>query len=341
MDLPLADAVDRLLLDESGELGDPDGPVLLIDAPALIEPLAQHRAVSAFSDDARLASGSTQASWVQPGDPVMAQVALLRAPKSNGALDEYLAWAHACGVQTVAVGARIKDLNRSMNQVLARRYDRVWASRGRDKARVLFAADPLEPQRLSHLQPWPRRGEVELPDGSRLGLAGHGGTFGGSRLDQGTALLLGALAPALTPRRILDWGSGNGVLSAVLQQRYPDAEVVSVDVSWAGARASAATRGLPVDDPRVVWADGVAWLRDQRDDFDLIVSNPPFHDGVAKESGPTRELLALAPDRLAPGGEFWLVHNTHLPWLGLLREQRPDARRVTQDRQFAVLTCSA
>ncbi len=351
MNTPALDAVERLLDDHLTELaGSAEGGLLAVDCPALAQHWATRVTVSSFSDDARGHKAVEGVRRVEPPGPLSARVAVIRAPKSNQGLDEYLAWAHASGAELVLVGARIKDLNRSMNQVLARRYGQVQASLGKHKARLLIARDPLPQSRVSHLTGWPRQGQVQLGTDPALVLWAHGNTFGGTRLDAGTALLLDHLTPAVTPRRILDWGSGNGVISATLQQRYPQAEVVSVDQSWAAARATALTRqgltgpvsptgGELIPNPAVHWAEGVAWLADQREPFDLIVSNPPFHQGVAKESGPTRALLELAPDRLTAGGELWLVHNSHLPWLDLLRASHPDTHRVAQDRQFSVLAC--
>lgn len=47
---------------------------------------------------------------------------------------------------------------------------------------------------------------------------------------------------------------------------------------------------------------------------DLVVTNPPFHQGAAKHTSPTREMFPQARGVLAEDGELWCVYNAHLRW---------------------------
>ena len=83
-----------------------------------------------------------------------------------------------------------------------------------------------------------------------------------------------------SPGRILDIGTGTGAAALELAGRYPDAEVVGIDVSAemvAQAQAKASDRGGPV---RFLVAD-IASFEDE-EGFDLIVmlNMPPFLDRV-------------------------------------------------------------
>src|ERR687894_291531 len=83
-----------------------------------------------------------------------------------------------------------------------------------------------------------------------------------------------------SPGRILDIGTGTGAAALALADRYPDAEVVGIDVSVemvAQAKAKAADRSGPV---RFLVAD-IATFEDE-EGFDLIVmlNMPPFFDRV-------------------------------------------------------------
>lgn len=344
---PVTDPGTRLLLDE-GRPG-ADATVLVIDEPHLARELSATHAVRAFCDLADQHALLPQSTRVTPDAPAQADVALVRIPTSLDHLDEYAGWAHASGVQRIAGVAREKDLTRRMNDVLGRWFHEVRASRGRDKHRVLHASGPREVPAVPPEARWPRR---VRRDG--LTIVAHGGTFGTTKLDPGSRLLLGQVgairawaAASPRPLRMLDVGSGNGTLSAELARAVPEAHLTAVDLSWAGAAATEATleantgvRPAATGDisatTTVVWGDALDLLR-QSDPFDLIVTNPPFHLGVAKDSTFTRELLRLAPSRLLPAGQLWVVHNTHLPWLPLLRERHPSAERVAQDRQFSVI----
>ena len=55
--------------------------------------------------------------------------------------------------------------------------------------------------------------------------------------------------------------------------------------------------------------------------LDAIVTNPPFHQGFAKESADTLAMFSGARRVLRPGGELWCVFNSHLPWRRELERQ--------------------
>lgn len=83
-----------------------------------------------------------------------------------------------------------------------------------------------------------------------------------------------ARARTLAAPRIVDMGTGSGIVAILLAQRCPQADVTAVDVSTAAlavARANADRHGAPI---RFLEGDWYAPLGDER--FDLIVSNPPY-----------------------------------------------------------------
>lgn len=157
-------------------------------------------------------------------------------------------------------------------------------------------------------------------------------------------VLLGAWA-AVRPQdeRILDVGTGTGLIALMLAQRAPGALVTGVDiddVSQAGENAAASP-----------WGDRVAFRQcpvqefEAPEPFDLIVSNPPFFvDSLTcPDKGRTtaRHAVHLPFDELrdavlrllAPGGRFAVVLptteadrflGTSFGQLGLLR--RTDVR---------------
>ena len=99
-----------------------------------------------------------------------------------------------------------------------------------------------------------------------------------------------ALRPA--PQRILDVGTGSGILAITLALELPDAIVVATDISTAAlvvARANAATLGAEKR-IRFVESDLFASIAAQR--FDCIVSNPPYV--------PSGEALAPQVSRYEP-----------------------------------------
>lgn len=121
--------------------------------------------------------------------------------------------------------------------------------------------------------------------------------------------------------RMLDVGTGSGVIVLSLAARFPDADLVAVDLSpdaLALAQENATRLGAS---ERIQFIQGHLLNRIDGE-FDLIVANLPYvsageadqlatevrHDpAIALFGGTTgdeliRELIATAPDRLRPGG---------------------------------------
>ena len=92
-------------------------------------------------------------------------------------------------------------------------------------------------------------------------------------------VLLGAWAAADNPFRILDVGTGTGLIALMLAQRYPEALIEAVEIE-AGA-AEQAHYNFQIspwkDRLHLVQTDFKDFQTDYR--YDLIVSNPPFFDG--------------------------------------------------------------
>lgn len=332
------DAVARLILDEAGPL---EGRVLVLDdvGGALTRAAVDAgRTVRAFCDDLREAEDLPLGTRLDsPADPYVrtAEVVLVRLPASLGALEDQCqavagaaAGRGASGGLRWVSGGRTKHMTPAQNTVLARYFAEVHASRGRDKARVLHASGPT-----GAAPRWPR--SRHLPEAD-LTVWAHGGVFAGPRLDAGTALLVRALATGLPHApaggRAFDLGCGSGILACWLASR--GWAVTASDVSWAAVdstRLTAAANGLTVAAQQRDGFDGVAAAS-----LDLIVSNPPFHQGAAKDSTPTLTALAAAGAVLRPGGEFWCVFNSHLPYLRALAESVGTTRIVARDRHYTV-----
>ncbi len=132
------------------------------------------------------------------------------------------------------------------------------------------------------------------------------GVFAHGRLDAGSRMLLEHLPPKLDGR-VLDYGAGAGVLAMHVQQQGLGSEWVLLEPD-ALARACA-RRNLP--EARVVAGTALA---DVEGRFDWVVSNPPFHQGQARDLDVALQLIRQAPHRLHRGGGLLLVANRHLPY---------------------------
>lgn len=323
------DPVDRLLLDEIGELpagriavlGDDHGHLTAVLARQAGSKVVAHHD-SVVSERLLAATGIA----VFPDlESVLggAQLVVLRLPKSLDALDEIARTTALLGASDVRLvaGGRNKHMTPSMNSVLVTSFTDVRASLGRQKSRVLHAGGPKTVG-----QPWPRH---RHHGGLDLTVHAHGAVFSGTRVDAGTALLIGQL-PRLTDTdgKVVDLGCGTGILAALLARRFDD--VTAVDVSAAAVASARLTTAGAVEVRR---ADGLTDFADAS--VAAVVTNPPFHVGTTKDSTATLAMIEDAGRVLIPGGELLMVFNSHLPYLPRLKRLgRTDI--LTRDRHYIV-----
>ena len=132
------------------------------------------------------------------------------------------------------------------------------------------------------------------------------------------SVLLGAWAKGGS--RILDIGTGTGVIAIMMAQRCAHARVIAVDIDpEACAQAQDNVMASPFAqqiDVRCLPVQQLAADVDCHASFDAIVSNPPFFDNALKAMGETRiiarhtdtlpfdQLFSAARKLLAPKGTF-------------------------------------
>jgi len=177
-----------------------------------------------------------------------------------------------------------------------------------------------------------------------LSLCGVGGVFGAARADAGSLLLLDALDRALVAGEVaaetaIDLGCGNGLLAAYLAAALPDAQVLGSDDdadAVAATRATLAANGLERESVQVTWETSLS--RQAAASADLVLLNPPFHDGTVVDATLVQDLLDAAARVLRPGGQLWFVHNSHLRYRPELAARFGSVRQRARDRRFTVLS---
>ena len=93
-------------------------------------------------------------------------------------------------------------------------------------------------------------------------------------------VLLGAWAKADNPKTILDIGSGTGLISLMLAQRYQNAQILGLEIDKNAFQESLQNFANSKFSQRcqVIHSSLQNFKTDQK--FDLIVSNPPFFDFI-------------------------------------------------------------
>jgi tRNA1Val (adenine37-N6)-methyltransferase len=112
-------------------------------------------------------------------------------------------------------------------------------------------------------------------------------------------VVLGALAVANEPKRILDIGTGTGVIALMLTQRFETAMVDAVEIDDAAAKTAGANFKESKFAQRLeLFAMGFEEYFEAHPDkqYDLIVSNPPFFLNSLASPGAKKNLARHTDD---------------------------------------------
>lgn len=142
-------------------------------------------------------------------------------------------------------------------------------------------------------------------------------------------VLLGALADVERARsagldaahhlRILDIGTGTGVIALMLAQRCPDAELTGIDIDEHSPAGENFGNSPWADRLQFIGKSLAGFMDSDPGLFDVIVSNPPYYDNsllcpdadrsAARHTGSLsyREVITFANDFLSPGGTLSLI----------------------------------
>ena len=190
-------------------------------------------------------------------------------------------------------------------------------------------------QNRTHFPQIPSR-SANAPAGSSLLDTLYGpSVFAQGKLDEGTRLLIEALQvqPA---DEALDIGCGAGYLGLHIARQASRGHVTMVDASLvtvALAQRNITESGLP--NINVLPSDGAQAVLSQR--FDLVVTNPPFHQGGIQTTEIAERFIREAAQILRPQGRFYLVANRFLKYEPTLKAHFNNIAEIGGNTRFKVL----
>ncbi|WP_394264016.1 class I SAM-dependent methyltransferase [Trueperella sp.] len=278
-------------------------------------------------------------------------LAIGHVPKS---LEEtaYVAAAAAASGAVLVIGANNKHMDRGHNATLAEYYSDVRASRGRGKFRALISSG----------EPTGRTYAPAVGDSQAGPIFGVGGVFSGADEDYGGQFLAAEALKELTaetlsrkaaanpwdtwarpsePERtdldVVDLGCGNGSVALAVLDALPEAKVLATDTHADAVVSASLTLREFVDAgrARMTWDDAAG---DEGDGVaDVVLLNPPFHDGTAIDATLVQGLLDAGRRLLRPGGRLYMVHNNHLRYRPEVEARFDRVQQIARNSKFTVL----
>lgn len=163
------------------------------------------------------------------------------------------------------------------------------------------------------------------------------GIFSHDRVDDGSELLASRL-PADFDGNAADFGAGWGYLSVMLSER--SSRTARIDLFEADHTALECARAnlaaiRPNLNARFFWQD--LTREPPKEKYDLVIMNPPFHQGHAAEPGLGQAMIATAAQALRTGGTLLMVANRGLPYEQTLAANFREHGETCRNARFKVL----
>ena len=158
------------------------------------------------------------------------------------------------------------------------------------------------------------------------------GVFNHGGLDAGTKMLLENVT-IIKQGSVLDFGCGAGLIATFLGLQNPALNFTCSDVSALAIYATTQTLKLNNINGKAVLSDGLTRISDK---FDLIISNPPFHTGIATDYTVAEAFLSNAKQHLTKSGKLTIVANSFLKYPPILEAQFGCYQTTFKNNKFAV-----
>ena len=178
------------------------------------------------------------------------------------------------------------------------------------------------------LSDWVSQYQLATPQGE-INICNLVGVFSEKRLDLGTELLLSHL-PTLSGR-VLDFGCGAGVITAALLKEQPSLALECIDINamaLASCELTLAANGMTA---KVYPSDGLAQTTGK---FNGIISNPPFHDGLASTTSIAQNFVSDSAKQLQDNGIWQIVANRHLPYSDIIAAEFGQLKVVADNNKY-------
>ncbi|MFQ3230098.1 class I SAM-dependent methyltransferase [Reinekea sp.] len=228
----------------------------------------------------------------------------------------------------------VKHLSSGHIKVMNRLFASVKPGKAEKKARVVELQQP-NPGLVEQIGKLTDQYDVDYLDRPIVNLPG---CFAQSTIDPGARAFLNSFSELPEANKVVDLGSGNGILAAAYLQQFPDTEEFHcIDDSRQAIESS--KRNLIGFNQVQYWHNNSFNGLPEAAEANLILCNPPFHQSTSITETIAKKMFQDAARALAVGGELWIVANRHLVYQPILRSLFDRVEMKSKDPKFMILRC--
>lgn len=260
--------------------------------------------------------------------------AILRIPKNMSFFEDMLAHLseHLHAGSKVICGYMVKHQANTSFDLLKKYIGETSTSLAQKKARLIFANF----ERTATPSPYPLK--LSIPS-FEPAFVNHSNLFSREKLDLGTRFLLENL-PSGKFKRILDLGCANGIVGIAAKKQNPTAKVIFCDESNMAIQSAETNYrnffpNAAADSAEFRWTN--CFETGEPDSLDLVICNPPFHQGNTQGDYIAKQMFADAHRALVHGGTLCVIGNTHLQYQVILKKLFDNSRVTATNKKFLVV----
>jgi 16S rRNA (guanine1207-N2)-methyltransferase len=236
----------------------------------------------------------------------------------------------------VLISAKAKSINKSVLELISKHLGPASASLTWKKTRVITCVSDGKVRSLPNEVQW------SVPK-LNLEIRNLSNVFAANKLDIGAEIMLENM-PKGNFKSIIDLGCGNGILGLHAKQLFPEAYIHFVDDSEMAIESAKQnwqlnkldTDGLVGQQATFGWDDCLTHLDDGVRP-DLILCNPPFHQGEAITDHIAWQMFLQSWRSLKNGGILHVVGNRHLAYHVKLQRIFKNCTTVASNGKFVIL----
>ncbi|MCK5776766.1 MAG: class I SAM-dependent methyltransferase [Bacteroidales bacterium] len=255
--------------------------------------------------------------------------ALIKIPKSVDLFELYMQQlSQSLSKDAIVIGSFMtKFFSKSIIDIGEKYFDEVTQSKAHKKARLIVLKNPKPFKEKDLIK------EIKYKDDTIF--KQYPGVFSAKNIDYATQFFMENLKISEGDSKILDLGSGNGVLAWKARQINKTAKINLLEDNYLAIESS--KLNMSKGETFYHFEDDLSHI--SNNSYDLVISNPPFHFEHENNIEISINLFSQVAKILKPKGSFQLVGNKHLNYKTHLSTIFKTMEVVAENEKFVIYDC--